>query len=456
MRPPWLDNTTLSRVDVPGLYKSIFTTQDDLTCSPELVNSFTGCTLGGNTAINAGLFFQPPDSDFDDYFPNGWKSQDMREAIAKVRSKQPFTDSPSRDGMRYLQSGYLAAREWLVGGAEYDEVRLNDVPNAKRGVFGHPEYNYEGGQRSGPVKTYLQSALKRPNFTLMTGVRVMRIARNGKVATGVDVINGMQTHLNILVNKGRVILSGGALFSPQLLMLSGIGPPESLSDLSSNSLLALPPSNWINNTAVGDLLFDNPNTFVELFSRNISSYVYEDDSTPAADHSLYLDHRSGPYSFASQTSAFWDYITVGNQKVGCQGTIDSSGAIDFADRNGTITLNIYGTSGMRSFGRVVLDEKGRPGPSGDFFYQNGADALAVGTFIYDIFQHLPPGLTPLNIDRNSTLSELMAWVSNNSSYTKQNVLHWSSSCRFGTCVDADTRVIGMNNLFVVDASVVPP
>ena len=174
-RPKWLNGTELSRVDVPGLYKSIFSNsgEGNLTCASDVVNAFQGCTVGGNSAINAGLFFQPPASDWNRYFPDGWKDADMQSAIKKVRTKQPSTDSPSQDGKRYLQSGYEAAKRWLVDGAGYADVGLNDgIENHnKTKVFGHPIWYYENGQRSGPVKTYLQSALNRTNFSFQTGTR---------------------------------------------------------------------------------------------------------------------------------------------------------------------------------------------------------------------------------------------------------------------------------------------
>jgi len=458
-RPDWLNETDLSRVDVPGLYKSIFSISDgSLTCSYQEVNAFQGCTVGGSTAINAGLFFQPPASDWDRYFPAGWKNEDMQSAIAKVRSAQPSTDSPSKDGKRYLQSGYDAAKQWLVDSAGYAQVGLNDGPgeHSKAKVFGHPIWNYEGGQRSGPVKTYLQTALERPNFSFRTGTKVVRVLRSGETATGVETrtTDSVNTTSICIKKGGRVVLSGGALFSPQLLMWSGIGDPEILTSLASRGLLAIPSPEWINNTAVGDKVFDNPNTFIELQSDSISSYNYQ-YSDPAPDaRDLYLQSRSGPYTFASQTSAFWDTIQQGEDVVGCQGTIDSSGFRDYT-QNGTITLNVYGTSGLRSLGRVSLDEKGIALPQ-ITFYANPLDASAVGQFIHGLFQALPPTLRPLNIARNATLEQLTAWVSTPSAYTMGNVQHWSSSCRLGSCVDVDAKVVGMGNLFVVDASIVPP
>lgn len=458
-RPGWLDGTDLSRVDVPGLYKSIFSNTDgNLICASDIVNAYQGCTIGGNSAINAGLFFQPPASDWDLYFPDGWKNADMQCAIEKVRGKQPSTDNPSQDGKRYLQTGFEAAKQWLVDGAGFKEVGLNDGPenHSKSKVFGHPIWNYEGGQRSGPVKTYLQSALGRPNFSFQSGTRVLRVIRDGETATGVDIQpSGRNDSSSICIKEGgKVVLSAGALLSPQLLMWSGIGDPEILANLSSNGQVAIPSPDWINNTAIGDKVFDNPNTFIELQSESISSYDYKYTDPVPSDRDLYLQSRSGPYTFGSQTSAFWDFIQQGDDLVGCQGTIDSSGAMDFT-QNGTITLNVYGTSGLRSFGRVGLDSRGIARPSLNF-YSNPLDASAVATFIHNIFAALPPTLTPLNIAKDSTVEQLTTWVSTWSQYTLGFVQHWSSSCRLGTCVDTDTKVIGMQNLFVVDASIVPP
>ncbi|EAT90656.1 hypothetical protein HBI56_158500 [Parastagonospora nodorum] len=455
--PSWLNDTDLSRVDVPGLYKSIFSIQDGgLTCASDIVNAFSGCTVGGSSAINAGLFFQPPASDWDTYFPEGWKNSDMQSAINKVYAKQPSTDTPSKDGKRYLQSGYDAAKQWLVDGAGYTETGLNDdsCNHTKTKKFGHPIYSYEGGQRSGPVKTWLQSALGRENFSLKTGARVLRVSREGEVAKGVEVQSTDNNLEYCIKDGGQIILSGGAMLSPQLLMWSGIGDAETLTKISAQGLVKTPSLDWINNTAVGDKVFDNPNTFIELHSEAISSYTQSYADPIPADRDLYLNERSGPYSFASQTSAFWDYIEQDGATVGCQGTIDSSGYQEYT-QNGTITLNVYGTSGLRSQGRVTLDARGIALPNANF-YADKRDAEAVATFIHGIFAALPESLTPLNIAKNSTLEELTTWLTSSTPYTMGNVQHWSSSCRMESCVDADTKVIGMQNLFVVDASISPP
>ena len=455
-RPAWLAGTNLSRVDVPGLYLSIFSTPSSMTCGNN-VNAFGGCTIGGSSAINAGLFFEPPASDFDNYFPTGWKHADLLPSINRLYQTQPSSNNPSVDQIRYLQSGYTAAKQWLVNGAGYSELDINANAAKKTKVFGHPVYDYNNGQRGGPAISYMQTALKRANFHLQSGAWVQRVVRNGNTATAVVAnVGGVSTTFSLSA-KGRIILSGGALKTPELLMKSGIGDPAVLVRLQqANKLGGLASSSWINNTAVGAGLFDNPNTFIELSSPSVQSYVYSYDNPPPADAALYLQHRAGPYSFASEISVFWDTVQRTDGSVaGMQGTIGSSGYSGYTNNN-TVTLNIYGTSGLKSSGKVVLDANFIPGPSG-VYYSNPQDAQDIATFIHRIFAALPgSGLTPLNLAQSSTQAQIVQYITTYSPYAEGEVNHWSSSCRFGTCVDTNTTVIGMKNLHVVDGSIVAP
>jgi cellobiose dehydrogenase (acceptor) len=346
----------------------------------------------------------------------------------------------------------------LVNGLGFAERDINREKDSKTQTFGHPIYDYAHGQRGGPVTTYLQKALKLQNFLLHSGTRVVRVERKLGHATGVVVlINGAEKVINI-TTRGRVILSAGALQSPSLLMFSGIGDPAVLTRLQAAGKLGnLPSSDWINTTAIGAGLFDNPNTFIELQSKDVQSYIYSYADPPTSDRDLYLKFRSGPYTFASQTSVFWDTIKHSdNTMVGLQGTIGSSGYDEFTNSN-TITLNIYGTSGLLSRGRVVLDNNFVPGPSSDVYYSNPRDARDIASFIHKIFQGLPSaGIMPLNIPQSATIDEIVTYITTWSPYARGQVNHWSSSCAIGSCVDMYTRVRGMRNLHVVDASILAP
>ena len=120
-------------------------------------------------------------------------------------------------------------------------------------------------------------------------------------------------------------------------------------------------------------------------------------------------------------------------------------------------MNIYGTSGLKSTGRVTLGGTDfLPGPSGDVYYSNPQDAQDIATFIRRLFDALPADLTPLNLKRTATVAEIVSYITSWTPYTRGQVNHWSSSCRIGACVDVNTTVIGMRNLHVVDASIVAP
>lgn len=486
-KPAWLNGTSLSRVDVPGLCeymisvylvcsittlmnsvdKSIFNGGTDLLCPSDVVNAFQACTIGGNSAINAGLYFQPPASDWDNYHPEGWKSADVKDATQRLLDTQPSVTTYSLDGKYYMQTGYEEAKKWLVDAAGFSDVSFNEEPDNKDKVFGRPVYNYINGQRGGPTRTYLQNALARSNFRLQTGARVRHINHVRGAASSITVeIEGSTVEIALSPN-GRIVLSAGAIASPGLLMHSGIGPLETLTDLSKAGLIPNNSSSWVVNSLVGEGLFDNPNTFIELSAPTIESYVQDYNNPIPADRDLYLSTRSGPYAFASQTSAFWAYMpNPDGTKTGVQGTIDSSGHGEYGN-NHSVTLNVYGTSGLGSAGRVVLSQDGSfiPGPSSDVYYTDPRDAENIAAFIYSIFQALPPstpeslatdGLTPLNIPQNSTVEEIRTYITTPSEYAVGAVQHWSSSCRIGKCVDADTKVIGTENIHVVDASIVSP
>ncbi|KAF2085439.1 GMC oxidoreductase [Saccharata proteae CBS 121410] len=459
-RPDWLNGTDLSRVDVPGLYNTIFDDGGHLVCG-NLTNAYGGCTIGGSSAINAGLFFEPPAFDFDTYFPEGWKHADVKASIDRLYARQPEVHEPetSMNNKDYLDSFYDVAKAWLVDGAGYAEVDINGEAALKTKVFGRTIYDYENGQRGGPVTTYLQSALSRPHFQLQHGVRVQRVVRDGSQATGVvAMVNGQEKTINLNPN-GRVVLSGGAIQSPQILMYSAIGEPETLTKLQSAGILGdVPATSWINSTSIGAGLFDNPNTFIELQSSSLTSYTYNYSSPPADDQALYLNERSGPYAFAGQTSVFWTTLNHTDGTVtGLQGTIGTAGYSDYTNQH-TTTLNIYGTSGLLSTGRVVLDANNVPGPSDDVYYSDtaGRDAQDIAQFIRDIFDALPADLEPLNIARNASVDEIKTYITTTSAYAKGQVNHWSSSCRIGSCVDANAQVIGTDNVHVVDASIVAP
>jgi cellobiose dehydrogenase (acceptor) len=128
------------------------------------------------------------------------------------------------DGKMYYQEGFNALATALQSGG----WKRLDEPNAhyteKNHTFGHTTYMFSGGERGGPLATYLVSAAERRSFTLWTNTNVKRVTRVGGHITGVEVeVNGDGGHcgtVKVTQSTGRVIVSAGTFGSAKLLLRS--------------------------------------------------------------------------------------------------------------------------------------------------------------------------------------------------------------------------------------------
>ena len=223
LKPAWLNGTNLTRFDVPGLCNQIWADPVGIACTD--VDQMAGCVRGGGTAVNAGLWWKPHPDDWDANFPAGWRTADLKEATEKVFSRIPGTTHPSMDGKRYLSQGFdmLGGSLAKVG---WKQVVANEVPAEKNRTFGHSTFMFSGGERGGPLATYLVSATERgeDKFTLWTHTIARRVVRTGGHATGVEIEcngrNGFSGTVNVTPGTGRVVLSAGAFGSAKLLFRS--------------------------------------------------------------------------------------------------------------------------------------------------------------------------------------------------------------------------------------------
>lgn len=221
MKPDWLEGTSLTRFDVPGLCNQIWHDSAGIACND--MDQMAGCVLGGGTAVNAGLWWKPHSQDWDYNFPTGWKSTDVSAATNRVFSKIPGTTTPSMDGKLYLQQGFEVVASGLRKSG-WTEVSANAEPDKKNRTFTHTPYMYSNGERGGPLATYLVSASQRSNFKLWTGTAVTRVVRTGGHVTALEVepfLNGGYVgKVDLTPVTGRVILSAGTFGSAKILMRS--------------------------------------------------------------------------------------------------------------------------------------------------------------------------------------------------------------------------------------------
>lgn len=218
MRPQWLQNTNLTRFDVPGLCNQIWADRNGIACTD--YDQLAGCVLGGGAAINSGLYWKPHPDDWNMSFPEGWKDPDMQTAVNKVFTRIPGTQYPSMDGRIYNPQGYDMLSAGLTQGG-WSSVVANNSPDKRNKTFSRTTYFFSGGERGGPLATYLVTANARKNFAFWTNAGAKRVVRTGSRITGVEVeCGGSSGVINVTPNTGRVIISAGAFGSPKILWRS--------------------------------------------------------------------------------------------------------------------------------------------------------------------------------------------------------------------------------------------
>ena len=195
-----------------------------------------GKVLGGSSSINGGVYVRGSAADFDHWAQLGCRGWGYEDVLPYFRKSERFERGADRyrgdDGPLYVSDVRErdAMLDAMLDAAEAAGYPRNpDVNGAQREGFAYSQTTTRGGFRNSTAQAYLKPARGRPNLTVWTGCTVRKVLIEGRKAVGValDRGNGPEE-----VRAGReVILSTGAINSPALLQLSGIGAAEGLRDL---------------------------------------------------------------------------------------------------------------------------------------------------------------------------------------------------------------------------------
>jgi choline dehydrogenase-like flavoprotein len=195
-----------------------------------------GRVLGGSSSINGLIYIRGQPEDYDHWSQlgnRGWGWDDVLPYFKKAeRWEGEGSEVRGKDGPLFtskMDRPPLCAAAIEAGkqiGLEYRED-VNDLTRQHNDCIGWCQQTRGGRRRASTARTYLRPALKRPNLQLVTKALVHRVVFDGKRAVGVELQrNGGPVER---VDAGReVILSAGAVGSPHLLQLSGVGDPEHL------------------------------------------------------------------------------------------------------------------------------------------------------------------------------------------------------------------------------------
>jgi len=195
-----------------------------------------GRVLGGSSSINGLIYIRGQPEDYDHWAQlgnRGWSWEDCYPFFKKAERW-----SGSKTGEVHGTEGFLFTSEMdrspicakvieagLQLGLEYRED-VNDLPPGAPDSIGWCQQTRGGRRRASTARSYLRPALKRPNLELVTKALVHRVLFEGKRAVGVEFSRNGNTER--ATAQREVILSAGAIGSPHILQLSGVGDAEHL------------------------------------------------------------------------------------------------------------------------------------------------------------------------------------------------------------------------------------
>jgi choline dehydrogenase len=191
-----------------------------------------GRALGGSSAINGMVYIRGHASDYDHWAQlgcTGWGWGDVLPYFRKAEeSERGETDLHGSEGPLHTSTRSLSnplIDAFLEAAEQTGIARTDDFNGPKMAGAGLYDSTTKNGRRWSTARAYLDPAMGRKNLDIWTDTLVERVLFDGAKVSGVQLTRGGQSQA---VSAARVILCGGAINSPQLLMLSGIGPAEHL------------------------------------------------------------------------------------------------------------------------------------------------------------------------------------------------------------------------------------
>jgi choline dehydrogenase len=282
-----------------GFYK---TTKGSLTWGFELApqkhqNGITplypqGRVLGGSSSINAQVYIRGSAADYDNWAAmgcSGWNYRDVLPYFKRSEGNERYSgqyhgiEGPLRvSDQRYT---HPLAKAFVQACQDYGLPYNPDFNGERQAGAGLYQVTNHNGRRCSAAVAYLRPARGRPNLTIRTGERVRRIVIENNRAIGVEISErGRST---ILRAEREVILTAGALNSPKILLLSGVGPAAHLQRVGVKVVHDLP--------GVGQNLHDHLDIFMMYNVKGVHSYdVNKKPHRQLWAGMQYLAYRNGP------------------------------------------------------------------------------------------------------------------------------------------------------------------
>jgi choline dehydrogenase/4-pyridoxate dehydrogenase len=192
-----------------------------------------GKVIGGSSSINAMAYVRGHRADYDRWADAGLPHWSYAHVLPYFRRQESWEGGagPYRGGdgpLTTVRSRYAdpLVEAYAAAGAAAGHPTTDDYNGARQEGFGRWQATIRDGRRCSAAVAYLRPALARPGLTVLTGALATRIVLDGSRAVGIEYLR--RGERSVAAAEREVILSGGVINSPHLLMLSGIGDPEML------------------------------------------------------------------------------------------------------------------------------------------------------------------------------------------------------------------------------------
>jgi len=410
-----------------------------------------GKGIGGTSSINAMVYMRGNPLDFDRWEQDGASGWSYREMLRYfIRSE----DNNRWENEFHGRSGPLSVQdarythplsERFIGAAQQAGHAYNEDFNGGTQMgAGYFQVTQRDGERCSAAHAYLHPVRERPNLHVLTGALVLRVLLEGTRATGVTIFRcGREETLRA---EREVILSAGTYSSPQTLMLSGIGPADQLKSFGIAPVVDLP---------VGEDLQDHVLAPVSYCS-NEPSFLR---AGSAEDIELYRTQKLGPLtSNVIGAGAFLStrgdsslpnielYMAPALVSLHTPPTADGfSIAISLIDTTsrGRLTLR---SARPDAKPRILTNVLTTPEDQSTIFAGiKAAMQIAAQSKLAEV------RTSDFLVPQSESDSDMREYVRNFAMTDR----HPSSTCGIGRVVDPELRVLGVERLRVVDASVMP-
>jgi choline dehydrogenase len=416
--------------------------------------------LGGCSSMNAMIYVRGNAADFDawrdEYGAAGWGYADVLpyfiRAEGNTRLAAPYhgQDGPLHvEDRRYTHE---LTELWVESAVSAGMKRTDDFNGAEQEGAGLYQVTCRNGRRWSVERAYLEPARQRPNLDVETGAFVTRIVVEGERATGVSYRVGGR---EVTVGAGReVLLCGGAVNSPQLLMLSGIGPAAHLREHGIDVVADL--------AGVGQGLQDHPAVPLIWYTRGTTDLV---EFSNVRNLLRWKVRGTGPLSSNVGEGGGFLRTSEDLPAPDMQYHVAPAGFYDNGLREPTRRMFTAAPTlvSVRSRGSLRLrsaDPAWHPEIDAAYF-DDGADLDAMVAGMRRLWEICGQGPLadhldePWQLPASPTDDDFVEHVRTHA----QTLYHPVATCAMGSgedsVVDADLRVRGVDGLRVVDASIMP-